>query len=971
MSSSSNSQKQDSIVSNSKNHAANFLCVSYELNAIDAINDDISTSTSTCASASACNSHTDNYTNSRFKSTGNVFADIMNESKKEIENSHAPIVVSSSLINSLKKSDVICCVSPSSQTCKFSTGIQEPINIENDIIATSRLSSSSLSSLSTSLNNNKTDLLSYTASSLPNSHLYKNTICMNNSSSQSNLAAARSNNVLSDSSAVFNESISTEKSLSFVTETTSNCEPKKQVYKRDDENNTNENESDDDDNLNNESSKSSMQRFHKNNCCGTLSSNSNSSESSMKSSNEVTKTKQRKKASKSISSSITQSQQQHQLNSNSKRSNSSRSLRTSAKLQALSSDEDDNNQKHQKKALFKLNKRPPIRSTRTNSVDNEPVSRQHKQQSIHHQMSINAATTTLFYIENNSENTTDSPTATASGPTFSFSASSLSHGPSSTTTIIQQSSNTINSSLSSLNSASQDQNALVSLRSSGGMIIEERRVNNRFIIKKTYPQPASTDLSQQKSAETSQLAPVAAQNNNNQNENNENNIDNNTSKNINDDAKEDLSKIDSSEKFISETEQMTPNAGGQKASHKFKRLQDSMWPSSSSNTLNKDDANISNNNSANKLALNNNNNNTNANLIHESKSDKDFGGIDKATEIASVNNAIESSTLHRNGVISSPNAKELVQAHNNQVPHHNQANEASQLDSAQKTAKNEANRSKFIVTPVVSNLTVNKEVDSHSNDASERRNDADDELQDERPIDNTPDKRFLKYNIEIGRGSFKTVYKGLDTESGVPIAWCELSYHRLNKQERQRFKIEAEMLKQLQHPNIVRFYGYYQDSQRPKNIILVTELMTSGTLKTYIQRFRRQDITKRLKVIKNFAHQILKGLMYLHGRDPPVIHRDLKCDNVFVTGQCGQVKIGDLGLATLKKETHAKSVIGTPEFMAPEMYDEKYDESVDIYAFGMCLLEMATGEYPYHECKRPYEIYKLVTEVTFLFIGFF
>jgi serine/threonine protein kinase len=128
-----------------------------------------------------------------------------------------------------------------------------------------------------------------------------------------------------------------------------------------------------------------------------------------------------------------------------------------------------------------------------------------------------------------------------------------------------------------------------------------------------------------------------------------------------------------------------------------------------------------------------------------------------------------------------------------------------------------------------------------------------------------------------------------------------------------------------------------------------------------MQRFKRQSIDKRLKVIKNFANQILKGLAYLHGRSPPVIHRDLKCDNVFVTGQCGQVKIGDLGLATLKKTSFAKSVIGTPEFMAPEMYSEEYDESIDVYAFGMCLLEMYTGEYPYKECTKPFDIYRRVT----------
>jgi len=56
-------------------------------------------------------------------------------------------------------------------------------------------------------------------------------------------------------------------------------------------------------------------------------------------------------------------------------------------------------------------------------------------------------------------------------------------------------------------------------------------------------------------------------------------------------------------------------------------------------------------------------------------------------------------------------------------------------------------------------------------------------------------------------------------------------------------------------------------------------------------------------------------------------------------------------------------VIGTPEFMAPEMYDEHYDESVDVYAFGMCLLEMTTLQYPYMECTNPAQIYKRVTQV--------
>ncbi|XP_072529034.1 serine/threonine-protein kinase WNK1 isoform X11 [Salminus brasiliensis] len=233
-----------------------------------------------------------------------------------------------------------------------------------------------------------------------------------------------------------------------------------------------------------------------------------------------------------------------------------------------------------------------------------------------------------------------------------------------------------------------------------------------------------------------------------------------------------------------------------------------------------------------------------------------------------------------------------------------------------------------------------------------------DEEVETKAVGTSPDGRFLKFDIEIGRGSFKTVYKGLDTETTVEVAWCELQDRKLSRSERQRFKEEAGMLKGLQHPNIVRFYDSWESpSKGRKCIVLVTELMTSGTLKTYLKRFK----VMKIKVLRSWCRQILKGLHFLHTRTPPIIHRDLKCDNIFITGPTGSVKIGDLGLATLKRSSFAKSVIGTPEFMAPEMYEEKYDESVDVYAFGMCMLEMATSEYPYSECQNPAQIYRRVT----------
>ncbi|NXN23503.1 WNK2 kinase, partial [Nycticryphes semicollaris] len=243
-------------------------------------------------------------------------------------------------------------------------------------------------------------------------------------------------------------------------------------------------------------------------------------------------------------------------------------------------------------------------------------------------------------------------------------------------------------------------------------------------------------------------------------------------------------------------------------------------------------------------------------------------------------------------------------------------------------------------------------------DQSKAKREEPEEEADMKAVATSLDGRFLKFDIELGRGSFKTVYKGLDTETWVEVAWCELQDRKLTKVERQRFKEEAEMLKGLQHPNIVRFYDFWESCVKGKRcIVLVTELMTSGTLKTYLKRFK----VMKPKVLRSWCRQILKGLLFLHTRTPPIIHRDLKCDNIFITGPTGSVKIGDLGLATLKRASFAKSVIGTPEFMAPEMYEEHYDESVDVYAFGMCMLEMATSEYPYSECQNAAQIYRKVT----------
>ncbi|PQQ00454.1 putative serine/threonine-protein kinase WNK3 isoform X1 [Prunus yedoensis var. nudiflora] len=222
-----------------------------------------------------------------------------------------------------------------------------------------------------------------------------------------------------------------------------------------------------------------------------------------------------------------------------------------------------------------------------------------------------------------------------------------------------------------------------------------------------------------------------------------------------------------------------------------------------------------------------------------------------------------------------------------------------------------------------------------------------------------PTGRYGRYKEILGKGAFKKVYRAFDELEGIEVAWNQVKVADLlrNSEDLERLYSEVHLLKTLKHKNIIKFYNSWVDAKH-ENINFITEIFTSGTLRQYRRKHKHVD----LRALKKWSRQILEGLWYLHNHDPPVIHRDLKCDNIFVNGNQGEVKIGDLGLAAILRQARsAHSVIGTPEFMAPELYEEEYNELVDIYAFGMCLVELVTFEYPYVECTNAAQIFKKVT----------
>lgn len=226
-------------------------------------------------------------------------------------------------------------------------------------------------------------------------------------------------------------------------------------------------------------------------------------------------------------------------------------------------------------------------------------------------------------------------------------------------------------------------------------------------------------------------------------------------------------------------------------------------------------------------------------------------------------------------------------------------------------------------------------------------------------VGKSPAGRYLCFSEILGRGAYKIVYRGYDTRNGIEVAWNSISIQNLNETEQKSIIKEINMLKELspQNNNIVKFFNAWKNHE--KNVIVfITEIALSGTLFDYIKRINNIN----MRVIKKWCRQILEALAFLHDRQ--IAHRDLKCSNIFINSNTGNIMIGDFGLAT-QRFTGFHTVIGTPEYMAPEMYEEDYDEQVDIYAFGCSLLEMITKEVPYNECKSFGQIYRKVTHGQF------
>jgi eukaryotic-like serine/threonine-protein kinase len=195
---------------------------------------------------------------------------------------------------------------------------------------------------------------------------------------------------------------------------------------------------------------------------------------------------------------------------------------------------------------------------------------------------------------------------------------------------------------------------------------------------------------------------------------------------------------------------------------------------------------------------------------------------------------------------------------------------------------------------------------------------------------------------EIGEGGMGKVYKGVDTMLDREVAIKVLRPELVSQAHLvDRFRSEAITLAKLNHPNIAMLYAFFQQDQ---HFFMVMEYVRGETLD---KRIRRTGLLAYDQALKVFLHT-LEAIGYAHSMN--IVHRDIKPNNVMIT-ESEEVKVMDFGIARVvgsERMTREGSMIGTPEYMAPEQIrGQDVDPRTDIYALGILLYEMLTGRLPF------------------------
>ena len=165
-------------------------------------------------------------------------------------------------------------------------------------------------------------------------------------------------------------------------------------------------------------------------------------------------------------------------------------------------------------------------------------------------------------------------------------------------------------------------------------------------------------------------------------------------------------------------------------------------------------------------------------------------------------------------------------------------------------------------------------------------------------------------------------------------------------------KVELDLLQKMNHPNIIKFYGFFFKSH---HLYIILEYCSGGSVSKILKIIKKNE-----DIIRQYTFQILSGLEYLHAHN--IIHRDIKCANILI-GKNGTCKLTDFGGSKMIKEEISimTSMQGTPNWMAPEIIKGLSPSRFsDIWSVGCTVLEMYQGVPPYSDKKEIFGVFNSI-----------
>ena len=212
----------------------------------------------------------------------------------------------------------------------------------------------------------------------------------------------------------------------------------------------------------------------------------------------------------------------------------------------------------------------------------------------------------------------------------------------------------------------------------------------------------------------------------------------------------------------------------------------------------------------------------------------------------------------------------------------------------------------------------------------------------------------------LGTGKFSKVYLATNKNDSTKYALKVIQKKELSKSDLAAVIREIDILRTIDHPNIIKVYNSFEDED---NLCMLLELCEGGELFARICEKERYSEVDAQKVLKSIA----EGLHYCHERK--IVHRDLKPENILLCSkdENSPIKIGDFGFAKEVTNDILETQLGTPNYVAPEILKkQKYDSSVDMWSFGVISYMLLCG-YPPFFGDSDSEMYSLIKKAEFKF----